>query len=297
LQGVQQRARQNGIEVEYCKGAEILDANADEIPAAAALAQKADLAIVVVGDTLEQIGEECDRSELDLSGGQQALLEAVKATGTPLVVVLINSKPLCVPWVKEHADAVLEAFNPGMLGGEAVAKLLFGDAVPMGKLTVSFAKSLGQNPVHYQQIPGWHGSKHGTYDTTPLWPFGFGLSYTRFGYSNLSVLNPRIGADQDVQVKVDVTNLGDRAGTEIAQLYLNDVFTTLSTPTKTLKGFARLELAAGETRTIQFTVPYSELSFVGRDGQPVFEAGEFRVLVGGSSQDADLQSASFELSP
>jgi beta-glucosidase len=297
LQGVQQRARQNGIEVEYCKGAEILDANADEIPAAAALAQKADLAIVVVGDTLEQIGEECDRSELDLSGGQQALLEAVKATGTPLVVVLINSKPLCVPWVKEHADAVLEAFNPGMLGGEAVAKLLFGDAVPMGKLTVSFAKSLGQNPVHYQQIPGWHGSKHGTYDTTPLWPFGFGLSYTRFGYSNLSVLNPRIGADQDVQVKVDVTNLGDRAGTEIAQLYLNDVFTTLSTPTKTLKGFARLELAAGETRTIQFTVPYSELSFVGRDGQPVFEAGEFRVLVGGSSQDSDLQSASFELSP
>lgn len=295
LQGIRQRAAKAGIGVQYCKGADVLDSDVSEVPSAAALASKADLAIVVVGDTLEQIGEECDRSNLDLSGGQQALLEAVKATGTPLVVVLINSKPLCVPWVQANADAVLEAFNPGMLGGEALAQIVFGDAAPQGKLTVSFAKSLGQHPVHYQQILGWHGSKHGHYDTTPLWAFGYGLSYTRFGYSNLKLSAAKIAQGQNVQIQVDVTNLGDRAGTEISQLYLNDLFTTLSTPTKTLKGFSRVKLDAGETRTIQFELPYAELSFVGRDGKPVFETGEFEVLVGGSSRDEDLSRARFEL--
>jgi beta-glucosidase len=295
LDGIRERGQRAGVQVEYCRGAQVLDPDPSEIATAAELARNADLAVVVVGDHLELIGEECDRSNLDLTGGQSALLEAVKATGTTLVVVLINSKPLCIPWVAANADAVVEAFNPGMRGGEALAKILFGDEVPSGKLTVSFAKSLGQSPVYYQRIPGWHLSKHGHYDPEPLYAFGYGLSYTRFAYSNLRLDDARIGAGQSVRAKVDVSNVGSRDGVEIVQLYLNDRFTSLSTPSKTLKGFKRVPIAAGATATVEFEIPYAELSFVGRDGKPVFESGEFDVLVGGSSRDRDLLQARFEL--
>jgi beta-glucosidase len=295
LDGVRARAQQAGIEVSYAKGADTLDPSTSGVDAAAALAAAADLAIVVVGDSLDLIGEERDRSNMDLSGGQQALLEAVKATGKPLVVVLINSKPLCIPWIAENADAILEAFNPGMKGGEAVAQLLFGDAVPMGKLTVSFAKSLGQSPVYYQQIPGWHGSLHGHYDSEPLYRFGFGLSYTTFTVSNLVLERPVLAPGQSVVTEVDVTNTGSRAGTEIVQLYLNDCATTLSTPEKQLKGYQRVALTPGESQRVRFEIPHDELAFIGRDGKPLIEAGIFDVFVGGSSRDEDLLRARFEL--
>lgn len=295
LQGVQAHAEKRGITVQWARGADVLDPDTSGVLAAAQLARDADLAIVVVGDTLELIGEECDRDDLQLTGGQQALLEAVHRTGTPLVAVLINSKPLCIPWLAEHATAIVEAFNPGMLGGEAIARILFGEAAPTGKLTVSFAKSVGQNPIHYQQIPGWHGSKHGHYDPEPLYPFGFGLSYTQFVYSNLRLDKPRIGRGEDVIAHVDLQNVGQRTGTEIAQLYLNDVFTELSTPSKTLKAFARVELAPGQRQTLRFVIPFAELAYAGRDGQPVFESGDFDVRVGGSSRDADLLTERFAL--
>src|SRR5690606_4954979 len=150
-----------------------------------------------------------------------------------------NSKPLCIPWVADNADAILEAFNPGMRGGEAIAALLFGDVTPMGKLTVSFAKSVGQTPVNYQQIPGWHGSKHGHYDAEPLYAFGFGLSYTQFAYSDLELDQTEVRPGQALAVNVTVTNVGAREGTEVTQLYINDRFTTLSSPSKTLRRFAR----------------------------------------------------------
>jgi beta-glucosidase len=182
-----------------------------------------------------------------------------------------------------------------MLGGEAIARILFGEAVPMGKLTVSFPKSVGQNPIHYQQIPGWHGSKHGHYDPEPLFPFGFGLSYTRFDYSNLRLEQTRVGRGQDVVAYVDVENVGQRSGTEVAQLYLNDVFTALSTPSKTLKAFLRVELAPGQRQTLRFVVPFAELAYAGQNGEPVFEPGDFDVRVGGSSRDEDLLTARFVL--
>jgi beta-glucosidase len=293
LDGLRARSQRADVAVRYERGCDVLDPDTSAVRGAADVAAAADVAVVVVGDHLELTGEERDRSDLDLTGGQQALLEAVKATGTPLIVVLINSKPLTIPWVAEHADAIIEAFNPGMKGGQAIAEVLFGDHNPSGKLTVSFARSLGSQPVYYQQIPGFHGSKHGHYDDRPLYPFGFGLSYTTFGYDNLEVAPQRVRAGDRLEVAFDVTNRGARAGTEIVQLYVNDLFTTLSTPAKTLRRFARIDLAPGETRRVRFALDADDLAYVGRDGNQVVEAGEFEVLVGGSSDPDDLATASF----
>lgn len=295
LDGVRQRAARAGVDVDYAPGCEVMSDDQSGLAEAARLAAAADVAIVVVGDDLPLIGEECDRSELELRGGQLPLLQAVKDTHTPLVVVLINSKPLCIPWVAAHADAVLEAFNPGMAGGEAVAALLFGDEVPSGKLTVSFPKAVGEQPVYYQQLPGWHGSKHGIYDPTPLYPFGYGLSYTRFEYRNLSISPKRVKPHQRVRVQAEVVNVGERAGVEIVQLYLNDVFTSLSTPEKTLKRFARVPLQPGEAKTVTFELEWIDLTFIGRNGRPVAEPGEFVLMIGGSSASDALLKASFEL--
>ena len=296
LDGLRARAEQAGVTVDYARGCDAIEADQSGIPAAVALARGADVVVVVVGDVLERIGEECDTADLELAGGQQALLEAVKATGKPLVVVLVNSKPLAIPWCKVHADAIVEAFNPGMKGGEALALLLFGDHCPSGKLSVSFPRSSGAQPAYYQQIPGWHGPRRTqTYDATPLFPFGFGLSYTKFEYSKLRLSHTKIRAGQGVSAEVELRNVGNRTGTEIAQIYLNDCITSLSTPNKALQGFRRVTLEPGQQETLQFELPHEALSFVGRDGKPVTEAGEFEVFVGGSSCDEDLLTAKFEL--
>lgn len=293
LDGVRERAK--GVAVDFAPGCRIMDPDTSEVGHAAALARSADVAVVVVGDVLEETGEECDRSDLELSGGQLPLLQAVKATGTPLVVVLVNSKPLCLSWVAQHADAIVEAFNPGMLGGQAIAELLFGDFNPQGKLTTSFPRTLGQQPVTYQQAPGWHGNKHGTYDTSPLFPFGFGLSYTRFAYANFHLSNPVLRTGQAVSGSFEVSNVGTRAGVEITQLYINDMFSSLSTPSKLLKHFARVSLQPGESKLVSFELPYEELGFFDRTGALVVEPGVFEAMVGPSSQDDTLLRARFEV--
>jgi beta-glucosidase len=225
------------------------------------------------------------------------LLQAVHATGTPLVAVLINSKPLCIPWLAENATAIVEAWNPGMLGGDAVARVLFGDDVPSGKLTVSFPREVGAQPVYYQQIPGWHGNKHGTYRLDPVYAFGFGLSYTQFAYADLKLGAAAIQQGASVSVEVKLSNVGQRTGTEIVQLYLNDLFTTLSTPEKTLCGFQRVTLEPGTSATVRFELPFESLGFVGQDGARVVEPGRFAVLVGSSSRSEDLLQAEFEYLP
>jgi len=295
LDGLRARAARAGVVVEHAPGCHVLDPDPSGIDDAAALARRADVAVVVVGDCLELTGEERDRSSLELTGGQPALLEAVAATGVPLVVVLVSSKPLVIPWVAEHAGALLVAFNPGMKGGQAIAEVLFGDHCPAGKLTVSFPRSLGSQPVHYQQVPGWHGSRHGHYDAQPLYPFGFGLSYTSFAYSDLALSGAQVRRGERVGVAVTVTNRGHRAGVEIVQLYVGDRYSTLSTPARRLRRFVRVELAPGESRRIELALDEEDLAYVGRDGRPVVEAGEFDVWVGGSSRDEDLLAASFVL--
>jgi len=293
--GVREKARTRAIGVDYERGCEVMSDDLSHVARAAELAAAADVAIVVVGDVLNQTGETKDRYELDLTGGQMPLLEAVKKTGTPLVVVLINSKPLCIPWVAQHADAIVEAFNPGMRGGEAISEILFGESNPMGKLSVSFPAAIGQQPVYYQQVPGWHGNKHNNYTSKALFSFGYGLSYTSYSYDKLELSAHEIQTGQTLEVRIDVKNSGGRAGTEIVQLYLNDVFSSLSTPEKTLKGYQRVHLERGQTETVRFEIKPEDLSFVGRDGRPVTEPGEFEVMVGSSSRDEDLLRARFTL--
>jgi beta-glucosidase len=293
--GVREKARTRAIGVDYERGCEVMTNDLSRIQRAAELAAAADVAIVVVGDVIDQTGETKDRYELDLTGGQMPLLQAVKQTGTPLVVVLINSKPLCIPWVAENADAIIEAFNPGMKGGEAIAEILFGEANPMGKLTISFPAAVGQQPVYYQQIPGWHGNKHTGYTNKALFPFGFGLSYTTYSYDKLELSKSELSAGESLTVSVTVRNSGGRAGTEIVQLYLNDVFSSLSTPEKTLKRFARVHLERGQSEVVTFQLDPADLSYIGRDGKPVTEPGEFEVMAGGSSRDQDLLRARFTL--
>lgn len=293
--GLNDRAAQARIEVTYARGCLVGEADEREIPEAVAVASSADVVVAVVGDNLDEAGEEKDRSELELSGAQLPLLRALKATGKPLVIVLVNSKPLCIPWIAEHADALIEAFNPGMLGGQAVAELLFGDYNPSGKLTVSFAKSVGQQPVYYQQIPGWHGNKTGIYDVTPQYPFGFGRSFTTFSYSELQLEDSVVRRGDSVRGSFMVTNTGGRPGLEIAQLYFNDVFTSLSTPSKQLRRYFRVQLEPGRSQLVTFELSLEELTYVGRDGKPVLEAGEFELMVGSSSADSDLIRTRFSL--
>jgi beta-glucosidase len=293
LDGIQARAGANRI-VEYARGCDVIDPSTEDVSAAVGLARGSDVAIVVVGDTLALTGETHDRANLNLSGGQQALLEAVYATGTPMVVVLVSSKPLTIPWVVENAHALLAAWNPGLAGGTAVAGILFGDRNPSGKLTVSVPYHVGQQPVYYNLIPGWHGApKYVDMPQEPLFPFGYGLSYTRFAYSNLRLSAGVLVEGEALEVIVDVENAGDRAGIEVVQLYVNDVFSSVTTPVKELKGFARIELAPGEKKIVQLELAYDQLALVNAELETVVEPGAFEVMVGGSSRDGDLLKAQF----
>ncbi len=295
LDGIRARAG-DCCSVDYARGCDVVDPGVEGIPQAAALAAAADVAIVVVGDSLEQIGETKDRANLDLTGGQQALLEAVHATGTPMVAVLISSKPLTVPWIAEHAQALLAAWNPGHEGGTAVAEILFGDRNPSGKLTISFPYHVGQQPVYYNLIPGWHGKpRYVDLPAEPLFPFGYGLSYTRFDYANLELASHALAEGETLNVAVDVQNVGDRSGVEIVQLYVNDLFSSVTTPLKELKGFARVDLGPGERKTVEFALPYHQLALVNAEMETVVEPGMFEVMVGSSSRDENLLRDRFEV--
>ena len=273
------------------------------IPAAVEAARQAEVAIVVVGEKSGLVdgctsGESRDRADLGLPGVQQALVEAVAATGTPVVVVLINGRPLALPWIAAHVPAVIEAWLPGEEGGNAVADVLFGDCNPGGRLPVSVPRTVGQVPVYYNHKPSggrshWSG-KYVDASADPLFPFGHGLSYTRFAYADLSITPARAGAGDTVRVTVSVTNIGERPGDEVVQLYLHDVAASVTRPVKELKGFKRLRLLAGERRTVAFELAVSQLGFYDGDYRFVVEPGPVDVMVGSSSEDTRLAGA-FEI--
>lgn len=294
LEGLRKRAG-SGTEVCYEKGCDLLDPAVKNIPAAVKAAENSDVVIAVIGDTVILNGETRDRSALDLTGAQQELIEALKATGKPLVVVLVNGKPLTVPFVKENADALLEAWNPGMEGGNAVAAVLFGDFNPCGKLTVTFPYSVGQQPSFYNQCPGWHGDRYIDVSPEPLFPFGFGLSYTSFEYSALTLSSKEYKAGEDIVVSVDIKNTGKYIGTEIVQVYINDIFSSVTTPVKELKGFARIRLNSGEEKKVEIKIPASSLALVNAECRYIVEPGEFEIMVGSSSKDCDLLKEIFKV--
>lgn len=287
LQGIRKRA--NNSEILYAKGCDILNPHDQNIKEAIKLANEAEMTIAVVGDSLSLTGERKDRALLDLTGAQQELLESIKSTGKPLVVVLINGKPLTVPWIAKNADAIIEAWNPGIEGGNAIAAILFGDFNPGGKLTISFPRHIGQLPVYYNNYDyTWHGGRYIDMIAKPLWPFGFGLSYTTYRYTNLQVSKHQLQKSEVLTISVDVENIGAWEGTEIVQLYVNDLYSSLVTPIKELKGFTRIHLKPGEKQPVILKLPIAKLSLINAEGKKIIEAGDFEILVGSSSNDEDL---------
>lgn len=256
-------------------------------------AEKADLCIAVVGDTIPHIGECCDRADMKLDHRQQELIKAVLATGTPLVVVFMASKPHTIPWVVENVPALLCTHNPGQEGGPAIVSALFGNTNPCGKLTMTWPRHIGQQPMAYNRYGGSHGDRYADMLEEPLFAFGYGLSYTSFSYSDLKLEQSQLRTGEPVRASVTVTNTGNRSGTEIVQCYVNDVVTSAMTPSKELKDFARVTLDPGASQTITFELPHDALSFVNEHCQRVVDPGAFELMIGSSSRDCDLLKAEF----
>jgi beta-glucosidase len=288
--------------VTFIKGCEVTGTELNEIAGAREAASKADVAVVVVGESHRNDqggkitdGEAYDVVSLDLSGLQEDLVRAVAETGTPTVVVLINGRPLSIRWIAEHAPAIVEAWLPGEQGGAAVADVLFGDYNPSGRLAVTIPRHIGQFPFYYNYKPsksywinqGW-ARAYVDMSPEPLFEFGYGLSYTRFEYSNLRIDPLKIGPAGKAGVSVDVRNTGSRKGEEVVQLYIRDVISSVTTPVKQLRGFEKIALEPGETKNVRFTLGPEHLSLLDRNMKWVVEPGAFEVMVGSSSKAIHL---------
>ncbi len=283
--------------VNYVKGCNVLDSTLNEIPAARAAASMADIAIVVVGEDERTDGESDDAADLDLTGYQADLIKAVHGTGTPTIVVLISGRPLTIRWTAEHVPAIIEAWMCGERGGEAIADVLFGDVNPSGKLPVTFPRHVGQLPFYYNYKPAKfnrHWRAYVTYPLTPLWEFGYGLSYTEFEYSNLQISPKTINPEDNVNIRLDIKNVGDLAGKEVAQLYIDDVISSVVTPIIELKGLEKISLEPGEQKTISFQLRPYDLSMLNMSMERVVEPGNFEVMIGRSCKDIRLKG-SFEV--
>lgn len=310
LEGIQAKVK-GRAEVVYTKGCELVDAHwpeselidypltaeeQTEIDRAVENARQSDVAVVVLGGGQRTCGENKSRSSLDLPGRQLQLLQAVQATGKPVVLILINGRPLSINWADKFVPAILEAWYPGSKGGTALADILFGDYNPGGKLTVTFPKSVGQIPFNFpckpsSQVDG--GQNMGldgnmTRVNGALYPFGYGLSYTTFEYSDLEISPKVITPNERVQVSLKVTNTGKRAGDEVVQLYTRDVISSVTTYEKNLAGFERIHLRPGETQTVTFTLDRKHFELLNADMKWVVEPGEFSIMAGASSEDIRL---------
>lgn len=266
-------------------GTKVLFSRGDTISEAVKLAKRAEIAILALGENDHLSGENHDRLRLGLPGNQGKLLKAIVATGVPVVLVLQNGRPLAIPWAAEHVPAILEAWYPGEFGGRAIAETLFGENNPAGRLVMSVPRSVGQLPVYYDHGP----SKLGFYHyidgkATPLYAFGYGLSYTTFEYSGLKIVAPPAGSRRDVLVSFKVTNTGKVAGDEVAQVYVRDLHASVETPVEALKGFTRIHILPGQSKDITIHIKQSELEVWGADRKWDLEPGKFKVMVGGSSR-------------
>src|SRR5437870_2661376 len=300
LEGIKQRAGGGSVSVVYEKGCGITDTATAGFAGAVAVAKQADVAVLVLGEAGDMSGEAASRANIDLPGVQPQLLEAIHATGTPIVLVLMNGRPLTIPWAAEHVPAIVESWFLGVETGPALAAVLFGDVSPSGKLPATFPRSLGQIPLYYNHKntgrptgPDKYTSKYTDLPVTPLFPFGHGLSYTTFGYSDLRLSAPRIAPAGTLKVSVTVTNTGAREGAEVVQLYVHDEVASVTRPVRTLAGFRRVSLKPGEARTVDFQLTSKELGLYNKDMKFVVEPGKFRVYVGGSS--AGALGAEFEV--
>lgn len=324
LQGLRDRLGSR-VQINYAKGCNITGSDRSGIAAAVEAASKSDVAVVVLGETSVILsglgwgvglgeneprdpfvsGEGYDLTSLDPPGVQRELLQAVCATGKPVVLVMVHGRPWSIDWEKDHVPAILEAWYPGEQGGNAIAGILLGDVNPSGRLNCSVPRSVGHLPVTYDYKPSARGINRepGTPEKpgrdyvfsspAPLFAFGHGLSYTTFEYSDLKIDNN--ASAKTVRVSVNVRNTGSRDGKEVVQLYVNDRVSSVTTPQKMLKGFDKIELKAGEQKTVTFDLPYDELALWNASMQRVVEPGEFAVMIGRSAEDIAL-SGSFVVS-
>ena len=275
-----------------------------QVDAAVTAAKDCDLNIVCCGEYMMRFrwnertsGEDTDRDNLDLVGLQNQLIQRLNETGKPTIVVIISGRPLSLRYAAEHVPAIINAWEPGQLGGQAIAEIMYGKVNPSAKLAMTMPRSAGQ-------ISTWYNHKRSAFfhpavctDNKPLFPFGYGLSYTSFRYSDLKLSKQIIPNDGKAQIIASVTieNTGQRDGVEICQLYINDLVSSVSRPVKELKDFLRVGLKAGEKRTVEFTITPDKLAFYDLNMNPIVEAGEFEVMIGGSSRDEDLQKATFTI--
>jgi beta-glucosidase len=286
------------------EGCGIEGAREGGIEAAVAAAQRSDLVILALGESAAMSGEAASRADLALPRVQRELAQAVVEVGKPTVLVLFNGRPLVLNWFHEHVPAILEAWFPGTEGGNAVADVLFGRYNPSGKLTMSFPYAVGQVPVYYNHYNTGRPltvenaqqkfvSKYLDIPNDPLYPFGYGLSYTTFAYSELKLSNARLHPGGTIEAEVTVTNAGEVPGEEVVQLYIRDLVGSVVRPVKELKAFRKIALQAGEARTVRFAITEADLAFYTADMSYRAEPGRFVVYVGGSS--TEVQEAEFEL--
>jgi beta-glucosidase len=277
----------------YAPGSGIEDTSTAGFADAVAAARRANVAILVLGERHDMSGEAASRSALGLPGVQQQLLEAIHATGTPVVLVLMNGRPLILEWAAEHVPAILETWFLGVEAGPAIADVLLGVVNPSGRLPVTFPRAIGQIPIYYNHKNTGRPpsdsdkftSKYLDVPVTPRYPFGFGLSYTTFAYRDLRVAMSRLGQRDTLRVSVTVANAGSRDGVTVAQLYVRDEVASVTRPVRELKAFQRVRLAAGESRTIELRVAVRDLAFWGPSRAWVVEPGAFRVYVGPNSAE------------
>ena len=292
LEGIEQTVASDCI-VHYAKGCDVLGDSKEDFAEAIEAARQSEVVIMAMGESVELNGEGHSRTSLDLPGVQRELIQEIYKTGKPVVVLLFTGRPLTINWVYENIPAILIAWHPGIQAGTGIADVIFGDYNPSGKLTVTFPRNVGQIPIYYNakntgRPPDANDrwtSKYIDVPWTPLIPFGYGLSYTVFEYSNLQIAKTKVVLDEPILIKVDVTNTGNRAGQEVVQLYIRDLVGSVTRPVKELKGFKKIFLNPGETKTVTFNLSQDNLKFYNRQMNFVVEPGEFKVWVGPNSAE------------
>jgi len=297
--------RNNGnSHVEYAKGCGVNDADKSGFAEAVAIANKSDIAVMVLGETEALSGEASSRSNINMPGVQTELLQLIKKTGKPIVMVLMNGRPLVLEKEVAMSDAILEAWHPGTEGGKAIGDMLFGKLNPSGKLTVTFPRNLGQVPIHYNikntgrpidpENPNYFfATKYIDCPNDPLFPFGYGLSYTDFNYSKVMLSKNEIKPGESLKASITISNSGNFDGEEIVQLYIRDLIGSVTRPIKELKGFKKIFLKKGENRKVEFTINEDDLVFLRRDMTWGTEPGKFEIFIGANSRD--VEKANFTL--
>lgn len=292
LQGIRSAVGKNTTVV-YEQGCPVVEKNRSGFASAVAAAKIADAVVLVLGESRDMSGEAASRAELNLPGVQEELAKEIIAIGKPVVAVLINGRPLTLSGLKANVSAILECWAPGVQGGKAVADVLFGDYNPSGKLLVTFPRTVGQIPIYYNfkntgRPPNERNKFSAKYidlPITPLYPFGYGLSYTTFKYSGLKLSSDHLLPTDTLKVQVAFENTGQRPGTEVVQVYLRDLVASITRPVKELKGFRRVDLQPGEKKTVEIRIPVAQMGFYDQSLKYIIEPGKFDVMVGGNSED------------